>query len=250
MGQVEVDDRRTPDDELGAPVAAGRDATIYEAGPGWVLRRCRPDRDLRPESAAMQHARSHGYPVPQVRRVGPGEQVLERVEGPTMLDDLAAHPWRARRHGRTLAELHRTLHRIDAPPEVLDHPLGGRRMLVHLDLHPANVILGPTGPVVIDWSNVRAGRAEVDVAATWILLAAAERDGPAEGAPLTKRVGDAVVRRIEPLVRRQLLETFLDEVDDRAAVQAVLAPVAAAKLEDPNLRTRERAAIATRFQTP
>jgi hypothetical protein len=39
--------------------------------------------------------------------VRPEGLVMERVEGPTMLGDLAAHPWRLASHARTLATLHR-----------------------------------------------------------------------------------------------------------------------------------------------
>src|SRR5207249_1316855 len=47
--------------------------------------------------------------------------------------------------------LHEQLHRI-AAPEGLGSAGHGER-LIHLDLHPENVILSPEGPVVIDWTN-------------------------------------------------------------------------------------------------
>ncbi|MCB1014832.1 MAG: hypothetical protein KDB10_06900 [Acidimicrobiales bacterium] len=79
---MEVDDRRTPDDELGPLLAAGRDATVHAAGADRVVRRTpSPDRDLRAEAEVMEHVRAAGYPVPRVFRVGPGEMVLERVDG-------------------------------------------------------------------------------------------------------------------------------------------------------------------------
>ena len=93
IGRMEVDDRRTPEAEVGPQIAAGRDATIHDAGPGRVLRRTPDPRDHALEALAMEHVRGAGYPVPQVFRRGPGELVLERIEGPTMLDDLAARPW-------------------------------------------------------------------------------------------------------------------------------------------------------------
>ena len=73
--------------------------------------------------------------------------VLELVDGPTMLADLGRRPWRLARHARTLAELHARLHKV---------PYEGERLL-HLDLHPDNVLLSARGPVVIDWTNARAG---------------------------------------------------------------------------------------------
>ena len=64
-------------------------------------------------------------------------------------------------HARTLAELHARLHAI---------PYGGERLL-HLDFHPDNVLLSRRGPVVIDWSNARAGEPALDVAMTWVICA-------------------------------------------------------------------------------
>ena len=85
---MEVDDRRTAEGDLGPAVAAGRDATIYAVGADRVLRRTPDERSLVAEAATMEHVRRAGYPVPRVHRVGPGEMELDRVEGPTMLDDL------------------------------------------------------------------------------------------------------------------------------------------------------------------
>ncbi len=48
--------------------------------------------------------------------------------------------------------------------------LGAGDRLLHLDLHPGNVILGPSGPVVIDWTNAPVGDPAVDAALTWVIL--------------------------------------------------------------------------------
>ena len=64
-------------------------------------------------------------------------------------------------HARSLAELHHRLHEI---------PFEGERLL-HLDFHPDNVLLSQRGPVVIDWTNARAGDPAFDVAMTWVICA-------------------------------------------------------------------------------
>jgi tRNA A-37 threonylcarbamoyl transferase component Bud32 len=134
-----------------------------------VLRRYRR-RDV-PESevAIMRYAREHGYPVPAILDVSGPDLVLERIDGRTMRDDLGRRPWTAPRHARTLASLHRSLHAI-APPNFLR---GTGAALLHLDLHPANVILGRQGPVVIDWANASRGDPGLDIALSAVVLAAA-----------------------------------------------------------------------------
>ena len=143
---------------------------MFEHGAGEVLRRYRTPRDTEREVAAMEHARAHGYPVPAARAVTDTDIVMERVEGRTMLDDLARRPWSSPSHANTLAQLHQRLHAITAPAW-LPAPLGEGKSLLHLDLHPDNVILGPRGPVVIDWPNAARGPAVADVTHTWIVMA-------------------------------------------------------------------------------
>jgi hypothetical protein len=105
--------------------------------------------------------------------VNGADLTLERIAGPTMLADLRRRPWRYRTHALTLARLHRDLHAI--PPADLTGEGGA---VLHLDLHPANVILSANGPVVIDWANATRGDAPLDVALTAVVLAAAPLGPP------------------------------------------------------------------------
>ena len=142
---------------------------MYEHGTE-VLRRYRSPRDTEREVAAMEHARAHGYPVPAARAISDTDIVMERVFGATMLDDLGRRPWLISRHAATLAELHDRLHAI-AAPSWLPAPVGDGNAMLHLDLHPDNVILTGHGPIVIDWPNAARGPAAADVAHTWMVLA-------------------------------------------------------------------------------
>src|SRR5947209_1013146 len=111
-------------------LAQGRAADVYAAGPRRVLRRHREGErdDTAVEAMAMEHARRHRFPVPAVHEASGRDLVLERIDGPTMMADIAGRPWRVRRHGRTLAELHSRLHGIPAP-EGLPSPFGGGEQL-------------------------------------------------------------------------------------------------------------------------
>ena len=143
---------------------------MFEHGAQEVLRRYREPRDTEREVAVMEHARAHGYPVPAARALNDTDIVMERAEGPTMLGDMMRNPWRMHRHAVTLATLLDRLHAITAP-DWLPSPLGAGTALLHLDLHPENVILTRRGPVVIDWPNAAADPAAADVAHTWVVLA-------------------------------------------------------------------------------
>lgn len=213
-------------------LASGRDSDIFEHGPGLVLRRARTGRSMETEAKVMDHARAHGYPVPAVEELRDSgrELVMERVEGPTLLRAMERNPWKLRRHAQVLSGLHHRLHDIPAPSWLRQSPDGGDR-LIHLDLHPLNVLMTRSGPVVIDWPNAARGEAETDIALTWLILGAA--DIPKGGAML------ALLERF----RGAFLSAFLAGFD-RAAVADRLTPVAEWRGSEQNTTDSERAAMA------
>ncbi len=225
---MEIATERLAASEVGAQIAAGRDTTIHAVGGDRVLRRAADDRSMVYEGEAMEAVRLAGFPVPQVHRVGPGEMVLDRVSGPTMLDDLVEHPWRVDSHARLLARLHRELHELVVDVPLRAFPVPGVAV-IHLDLHPGNVILSPGGPVVIDWTNVARGPAGADVALTWIVLGAFEAEG-------------ALLRLAAAVLRRRLVRVFVDAAGrDEAAAQ--LRAVAEIRRNDRNTRPAEVVAM-------
>jgi len=181
-------------DPPGPLIGAGRAADVYAIGPDRVLRRYRTPFDVRPEAEIMGYLAQAGYPVPAVYDAAGPDLVMERLDGRDMLADLARRPWLARRHGRTLADLHNRLHQIAAPagwPQVV----GPGDKVLHLDLHPGNVMLTSRGPVVIDWSNVRSGPAGADVAMAYLIMASSEVDGlPPPVRPALSAIRSAVIR--------------------------------------------------------
>lgn len=155
----------------GPLIASGRDADVYALGDGLVLRRYRRDHDTLYEAAVMQHVGSHGFGVPRVAEIAGRDMVMERVDGPTMLADFAAKPWRLRRHAATLARLQHDLHAIPGAPWMRHRWGNGDASVVHFDLHPDNVLLSERGPVVIDWANAGTGSPDTEVAHLWMLMA-------------------------------------------------------------------------------
>ncbi|WP_306215191.1 phosphotransferase [Actinoplanes sp. RD1] len=146
----------------GPLIASGREADVYEYGAGKVLRRYRRDADVTGEADAMRYLAGQGYPVPEVFEAAGADLVLERLTGPTMAQSLIAEELSIAEGAALLADLHRRLHAIEPEPGVC---------VIHLDLHPENVLLTGRGPVVIDWCNVRLGDGDFDLALTALILA-------------------------------------------------------------------------------
>src|SRR5580700_8237663 len=192
-------------DSPGALIASGRDADIFEYGKGAILRRSRKDRSQVLEARTMEFVRSAGYPVPEVFEVSDDglDVVMERITGPTMLDAASKQPWKLRGFGRDLAQLHLSLHSVIAPEWMPVVPFGPGDRVIHLDLHPLNVILSNRGPIVIDWTNAARGNPLVDVAATWVLLAAGRVPGGRLDAVKAKVGRGALLRSfLTPFQRR------------------------------------------------
>jgi Ser/Thr protein kinase RdoA (MazF antagonist) len=209
-------------------IGVGRSADVYDAGDGKVLRRYRFEgADATFEARVMRHVRDHGYPVPEVFDAAGPDLVMERVTGPTMLEALGKRPWTIGRSAALLADLHDRLHAIPAP-DWLPEAFGGGEALLHLDLHPLNVLLTSDGPVVIDWPNTRRGPALGDVAHSWVVLATAIPSGRFDQA-------------LASIGRRPLLRGFLGRYPRDDLLQ-VMPLVAQRWLADRNVGERERRA--------
>lgn len=159
----------------GPLIGAGRDCDIFDYGDGLVLRRARDGRSIAYEARTMDYVHSRGYPVPAVEEVSDDGTaiVMERIEGPSMVDALGRKPWAVPAQATILADLHHRLHELDPPDFLGPAPVGTGDRLLHLDLHPLNVMISPNGPVVIDWPNAVIGDPMVDVGLAYLLMATA-----------------------------------------------------------------------------
>src|SRR5262245_25428299 len=130
--------------------------------------------------------------------------VYDRVEGPTLLDQLLRAECSPREVGRTLAAVHLAIHAVAVPdlPDlatVTGAPAGD--IVFHGDFHPGNVIAGPDGPVTIDWVNGYLAPRAADVARTVMAMRyqGLSPDQPAE----------ALQR--ERAVRARILDSYLSD---------------------------------------
>jgi aminoglycoside phosphotransferase (APT) family kinase protein len=211
----------------------GRAADVFDLGGGRVLRRYRmvQSDSVEREAHAMQHLRAHGAPVPQVFSAEGTDIVMERLDGPTMLDVLKSRPWRAAAIGRELYGLHTRIHRI--PAGAIDlRRFGEGDSILHLDLHPDNVIVTADGPMIIDWSNVAVGDPLADVMNTWMVMVTSSPDD--------------VPRMLRPVlgrVRRALTEGFIETTTFDDEARRRVRRVCEQRLQDPNTLDEERSRV-------
>src|SRR5262249_52240396 len=119
------------------------------------------------------------------------------------------------RHARLLADLHDQLHEIAAPDWLPQLATDGGDRLVHLDLHPLNVVMTARGPVVIDWTNAAGGGPLLHGALTYVLLTCPRAPLPAPARRL--------LQPLRGVVGRLFIERYSSsELDARIADAAEL----------------------------
>ena len=210
-------------------IGSGRECDVFDVGGGRVLRRHRSEQPLEPEAEIMRWVRDRGFPVPEVFDAAGAEMVMEKVEGPSLLELLPARPWKLESHARLLAELHSRLHALSTPDWLRTGEVPGSSIL-HRDFHPANVMMSADGPMVIDWSAACRGSGAADVAQSWIIMGTSEIPGAS-----WKR---AVAGTFRSLFVRMYLRHF-----DMGDVRSALTEVAAARRAEPSVTDLERRRI-------
>lgn len=112
-----------------------------------------PDQNPPANAAADHHTHNPELPIlreePAVYSAAGTDMVMERLDGPTMTQAMLAGSVSIAEGAEILAGLLRRLHAVPAR--------GGLGSIVHLDLHPENVLMTRRGPVVIDWPGAHAG---------------------------------------------------------------------------------------------
>ena len=217
-------------DQPGKLIGSGRAADVYDLGDGTVLRRYRARvGDVEREAEVMRYVRSHGFPAPMVFSAAGTDLVMEKIEGRTMMAKLIDSPASVYFHGRLLARLLSALGEISAPdwlmaPGFAAHPSGDR--VLHLDLHPMNVMITEKGPVVIDWTNAAGGPAGFDSAMTYVVMATYDTASQKEW--LAQQV---LVRSFRRARGRRVLDPFIATACDH-------------RLADPGTSPEERVAVA------
>jgi len=190
--------------EIGELVGRGRTSDVYAFGAGSVVKV--PHADVPRswpefEAGVTRAVGAHGVPAPIVRDVvtveGRSAVVYERIEGPSMWQQMLDEPANAAQLTVMLANIQRSLVSAGTPagiPDLVDRltrkinvasalsaaerleavdlvqrlPRGAA--LLHGDLHPGNVLMGANGPVVIDWFDASIGHPVADFVRSSILI--------------------------------------------------------------------------------
>jgi aminoglycoside phosphotransferase (APT) family kinase protein len=189
--------------------------------------------------------------------------VYERVDGPSMLEDVARHPWRVASLARQFTDLHLVMHRttleelpggrelltglLRAAPRLGDEVkarllgkldrLPDQETICHGDYHPDNILMTRRGPIVIDWMSVTRGHPLADVAGTSLLFRVI--DVPSTVGRLTRGLIE-VLRRV--FLSLYLRRYFGSSPHPRGQVDEWI-PVMAAAYLGQGLTSREEARL-------
>jgi serine/threonine protein kinase len=201
-------------------LARGGQADIYDYGGGKVLRYPRRAQDydrMRYEYAVYSSLADSGIAIPKVFELlevdGAPVIVMERISGPSMMEQIRKAPYRIKAKGRELGELHLEVAGLKADPVLWDakrkaeycitesrlisqpakdalldilRPLPGGADVCHGDFHPGNILNSGGRNYLIDWSASSRGDFTSDVAHTYLLLRVVPR--LPDVAPLVHRI--------------------------------------------------------------
>jgi tRNA A-37 threonylcarbamoyl transferase component Bud32 len=190
--------------QLDTLIAQGNTSDVYRWGADAVVKVLLNDipndwADREAQIAERVHAA--GLPAPAVLDVitvnGRPAIVFELVEGISMWEQMLMHPMDIRRLSRILADLQADVNSTSAPAglpglndrllknierntvldpserkaaldDLADKPDDDK--LCHFDMHPNNILMGPKGPIIIDWFDAAAGAPAADVARSSVLM--------------------------------------------------------------------------------
>jgi Ser/Thr protein kinase RdoA (MazF antagonist) len=234
-------------------IGKGQHSDVFDNGDGTVLKVYRPDtpealcrQDFEISAAVARHY-DKAPAVLGLREMQPRPGiVLEKIDGPILLEAIGRNLLGTRRYARAFARAHIEIHgrSFEGLPPQKDYllrelaraalpegdlrdileftealPAGDR--LCHNDFMPTNVVLCERGVVAIDWRTASLGNPLADVARTFVLLEVPRED-----------IGVAAAMDLVRLVfKRAYLAEYLEQAQAaKADFASWLLPLSAIRL--------------------
>jgi uncharacterized protein (TIGR02172 family) len=261
----------------GPLIGKGRTADVYTHGPDRILKLYQPwmpAQVVQREYEITRAALTAGLPVPAADALleldGRCGIVFERLEGPSMLKELAARPWRLLASARLLGELHARVHACAAPQylpaqqaQIADGIRAAKELsqdvqeiclrrlaalpegasFCHGDFHPDNILMTPRGPYIIDWQTGTCGQPLADVARTCLLF---ETSALPPGTPPAARL---LVNASRSLIQSVYLRRYFQlRPAGRRALDTWRLPLLAARLREVDAYPAEARLILERMR--
>lgn len=192
---------------IGQPLVRSKSSDIYALGDDKILKlfhQHTPLEDVQSQALISDCVYQLGLPVPEIDvavvehadngRLG---LIYQRINGAPLLDQYMNKPHRIAHYSQQMAALHKEIHQHEGP---LNVPTQERKLrekiskqnrlpkaqrlsilsmleelppgnqLCHGDLHPGNVIMSDTGPVILDWTDATRGNPLSDVARSSLIF--------------------------------------------------------------------------------
>ncbi|WP_051197111.1 phosphotransferase [Jonesia quinghaiensis] len=132
----------------------------------------------------LDHITEHGYTAPRLIEIVDNTLIMEHIHGPTLFQALVSGETSYADGAEIVDALHRALHDIPLPKNAdqfvgkehhhllrgTDHERASNLAIIHLDLHPANIILAADGAYPINWECARIGPPDLDRASTALAI--------------------------------------------------------------------------------
>lgn len=226
--------------EIGRRLGSGKEADVYEYGEAALklYRRGSAKAAAFREASNLAILEPLAVPTPRIHAVGEYDDrwglLMDRAQGPSFAEQMKSEAPTA--YIEQLARLHLRIHaqpgtglpslkarlatniqRIghlspdsrDRLLRQLDHLPDGNR-LCHGDFHPWNVVGSGDGAMILDWLDACSGAPEADVCRSYVLI-----------------------HHVDPVTAAEYVDTYVRLGGaDASAINAWLAPVAAARLAE------------------